>query len=169
MTKAPSLTTSLKEIIWAQALPFQVLLSNVLDDKFNQSRPSHLEDREILLSWSNKPWLRMTLLDLHDDHPLTGSSDSIWEDIQECLHGPIVVMLVNVNQASIDSFQTKLSLIVRVILDAVPNGAKHVEFQWPVIVRDLQYKALIAAWIDDLVCDLTATKQMNLEWVLTVV
>ena len=78
-------------------------------------------------------------------------------------------MLVNVNQANIDSFQTKLSFIVRVILDAVPNGAKHVEFLWPVIVRDLQYKALITAWIDDLVCDLMATKQMNLEWFLTVV
>ena len=70
----------------------------------------------------------MTLLDLHGDHPLSGSTDSILEDLQAWQHGPVVVMLVNVNQANIDSFQTKLSLIVRVILDAVPNGAKHVEF-----------------------------------------
>ncbi len=169
MTEALSHMKSLKEIIWAQALPFQGLFSNVLDNEFNQSRPSHLEDREILLGWGNKPWLRMTLLDLHDDHPLFGSSDSIWQDIQEWLHGPIVVMLVNVNQGNIDFFETKLFLIPGISLDGVPNGAKHVEFHWPVIVRDLQYKAKIAAWIDDLVCDLMATTQMNLEWVLTVV
>ena len=104
MTEALSQTKSLKEIIWAQALPFESLFSNVLDNEFSQSRPSHLKDRQILLGLGNKPWLRKTLLDLHNDHSLTGSTDSIWQDIQEWQHGPVVVMLENVNKANINSF-----------------------------------------------------------------